>query len=111
MTPAYSLLWHPSMSLLLWTILVSQRYIFASLGLLTCPLSPQLLQLSPPPIPAPGAATNLAAHWAADGLHALAQLPAQCAAAAHAAHVPCDLPALLAAVGPAGWSEPRFHHP
>ena len=79
--------------------------------ILTCPLSPQLLQLSPPPIPAPGTAASVAAHWAADGLHALAQLPAQCAAAAHAAHVPCDLPALLAAVGPAGWSEPRFHHP
>ena len=44
--------------------------------------------------------TDTAAHWAAKGLHTMAQLP--CAAAAHVADLPCDLQALLASVGPAG---------
>ncbi len=45
---------------------------------------------------------DTAAHWAAKGLHAMAQLPVKCAGAAHAVHLPCDLQALLASVGPAG---------
>ncbi len=52
---------------------------------------------------------DTAAHWAGEGLHALAQLPAKCAAAAAAAapHPPCDLHSLLAAAGPAGEHAPR----
>ena len=63
----------------------------------------------PPPTLTGDAAAHVAERWAADGLHALAQLPAKCAsAAAHAAHVKCDLLALLAATGPAGWRCPRL---
>ena len=63
----------------------------------------------PPPTLTGDAAAHVAERWASHGLHALAQLPAKCAsAAAHAAHVNCDLPALLAAAGPSGWRRPRL---
>ncbi len=49
-------------------------------------------------------AAGNAAHWASEGLHTLAQLPSgsKCAAASHAAHLPCDLHNLLVSADPAG---------